>query len=78
MCHANDEKWEMTNDGSNRSTKSRKNQNAQRKGNLKYLGILEEDTIKQAEMKEKNFKNILGEQENYLKPNYIAVILSKW
>ena len=38
-----------------------------------YLGLLEADTIKQPEME----KNTLGEQENYLKPNYIAEISSK-
>ena len=35
----------------------------------KYLGILEADTIKQAEMKERIFKNTSRERENYLKPN---------
>ena len=40
-----------------------------------YLKILEVDTIKHAEMKEKFFKiNTLGEQENYSKYNYIAKI----
>ena len=38
MCHGDKEKREMTNDGSNRTTKSRKNQNAQRKGNLRLFG----------------------------------------
>ena len=38
MCHAYNEKRETTNDGRNRTTKSRKNQNAQRKGNLQILG----------------------------------------
>ena len=33
MCHANNnEKWEKTNNGRNRTAKSRKNQNALRKG----------------------------------------------
>ena len=41
-------------DRRNSFTKSRKNQNARRKGNLQILGRkLEADTIKQAEMKEK-------------------------
>ena len=43
----------------------------------KYLGILEADTIKQAEMKEKFRKNISGELENYKRQNSIAEILSK-
>ena len=36
-----------------RTTESRKNQNAKRKGNLQILKILVAGTIKQAEMKEK-------------------------
>ena len=50
----------MTNDGRNRTMKSRRNQNSWRKGTYKYLGILEADTIKQAEIK----KNI---QKEYLR-----------
>ena len=45
------------------------------KETYKYLGMLEADTIKQGEMKEK--KNTLGERENYSKPNYIVEISSK-
>ena len=37
MSHANNEKRETTNDGSNETTKSRKDQNAQRKVNLQVL-----------------------------------------
>ena len=37
---------------------------------------MEEDTIKQVEMKEKK-KITSGEQENYLKPNFIAEIWCK-
>ena len=54
MCHVNNEKRETTNDGRNRTSKRRKNQNAQRK----YLGMLKADVIKQVEMKEKNEKSI--------------------
>ena len=36
------------------------------------MGILEADTIKQVEWKKKLKKSISGEQESYLKPNYIA------
>ena len=43
----------MTHDGRSRTTKSSSNQNARKKGNLQTLGILEADTIKQVEMKEK-------------------------
>ena len=38
MWHANNEKRKMTNDGRNRTTKSRKNQNAWRKVILQVLG----------------------------------------
>ena len=38
MHHANNEKRKTTHDGRNRTTKSRKNQNARRKGNLQIFG----------------------------------------
>ena len=41
-----------------------------------YLGILEADTIKHAEIKLKK-NNTSKEQENYLKPNSVAEISSK-
>ena len=41
MCHANNEKWKTTIEGSNRTTKSKKNQNARRKGNLQILENIE-------------------------------------
>ena len=43
----------------------------------KYLGILEADTMKHAEMKEKNKKNTTEERENNLKPNNKAEVSSK-
>ena len=44
----------------------------------KYLEILEVDTIKHAEIREKIKKrNTSGKRENYSKPNYIAEISSK-
>ena len=52
-CAMLNEKRETTHDGRNGTTKSRKNQNARRKETYKYLLILEVDTIKQVEMKEK-------------------------
>ena len=48
ICHSNNEKQKTTNEGRNRTTKSRKKQNVRRNGNLQ---ILEADTIKQAKMK---------------------------
>ena len=52
-CHANNEKWKTTNDGRNRTTKSRKYKTALRKENCKYLGILKTDRIKHVPMKVK-------------------------
>ena len=43
----------------------------------KYLSILEADTIKQVEMKDKIKKNISGELENYSRQNSLAKTLSK-
>ena len=40
----------------------------------KYLGILEADTVKLGEMKEKIRKNISAELENYSRQNSIAEI----
>ena len=43
------------------------------KETYKYLEILEADTIRQVEMKEKKLKkSISGERENYSKQNYIT------
>ena len=50
-------KRKKTNNGRNRTAKSRKSQSARRNGNDNYRGILEVDTIKQAEMKEKKKRN---------------------
>ena len=45
------------------------------KKTYKYLKILETNTIKHAEMKEKKIgKNSSRERENYPKPNYLAEI----
>ena len=41
MCHAYNEKQKTANDGRNRTTKSRQNQNAQRKGNFKISRNIE-------------------------------------
>ena len=48
------------------------------KETYKYLEILEADTIKQVDTKEKSFKRIsLGVRENFAKPNSLAGISSK-
>ena len=54
MFHANDVKRKTANDGRNRTTKSGKIRTLREKETYKYMGILEVDIIKQAEMKEKN------------------------
>ena len=46
MRHAKNEKRKMTNDGRNRTTKSRINQNVRKKETYKSLEIVEADTIK--------------------------------
>ena len=45
------------------------------KETYKYLGILDGNPIKQAEMKEKIKKSITGELENYSKPNITEISL---
>ncbi len=47
------------------------------KDTYKYLGILEADTIKQLELKEKFKKSIPEELENYSRQNSMAGTLSK-
>ena len=42
-----------------------KNRTLAEKETYKYLGVLEEDTITHAEIKEKINKNTLGERENF-------------
>ena len=72
MFHANKEKWKKTNNETNRNTKSRKNQNTRKKENYKYLGILEVDITKQAEMKGK----VTDERENFSKSSSAVGISS--
>ena len=43
----------------------------------RYLGKLEADTDKHAEMKKRKKKKTSRERENYSKPNYIVEISSK-
>ena len=77
MRHASNEKWQTTHNGRSLTTKS-SNQNARKNGNLQIRGrVLEADTIKQQEMKEKFFKSISEELENYSRQNSIAGSLSK-
>ena len=79
MHHANNNKRERTFfGGGNRTTKTRKIWTLREKEIDRYLGILEADTIKQVEMKEKKIKKrISGEWENNSKQNYIVGTSSK-
>ena len=61
----------------NKLASQEKNRTLGEKETYKYLRILETDTIKQVEMKEKNKKNTSGERENNSKPNSIVEISSK-
>ena len=62
MHYFNNEKQETTPDGQNRTTKSKKKiRTLGEKETYIYLGILEADTIKQMEMKEKIKKGISRE-----------------
>ena len=67
MCHANNEKWKTTNDRRNRTTKSRKIRMPPKKEMYEYLGILEADTIKKVEMKEKIKKEYIRRTRKLLK-----------
>ena len=54
MYHANTEKAKATNDGKNRTKKNHETVRKHgEKETYRYMGILEADTIKEAEMKEK-------------------------
>ena len=53
---------EKTNDGRNRTNKQTKNQKARKKETYKYLRLLEVDTIKWVEMKEKNVKKHISRE----------------
>ena len=66
MYHASNEKQQMTPDGQNGTTKSRKIRMLRGKETYKYLGILEVDTIRQEEMKEKIPKEYLSRTRKLL------------
>ena len=77
MCYASNEKRQTKPDRRNGTPKSNKIRTFGKKETYKYLGILEADTIKQVEMKEKLRKNISGKLESYSRQNYVAETLSK-
>ena len=62
ICQSHDENWIKINNGRNRSAKTKKNQKKMKieeNENIKYLGILKAEPIKQMEMKEKKKKDYL-------------------
>ena len=77
MRHAYNERRKITINAMNKTTKSRKNQNAWRKGNLQLVGKVGTGHHQTSEDERNSFKNILDERENYSKVKSIAGILSK-
>ena len=64
---------EMTPDGRNGTTKSRKNQNDRRKGKLQIHGNIGSGHHQTSRDERKKMKrSTSGERENYWKPNYRA------
>ena len=74
MCNSSNEKRKTTPYGQIELLNQDKIGTLGEKETYKYLWILEANTIKQEEMKEKIKK---GEPESYLRQNYIAETLSK-
>ena len=66
----------MTHDGRNRTPNQEKIRTLGEKETYTYIGILQVDTIKQEEMKEKNLKEYLRTTRKLLKtkPNYRNLI----
>ena len=68
MCHANNKKWKTTNKGRKRTTKSRKNQNIRRNGNLQILGNVRSGyKIKQYLRRTRNLLEIKLRSRNLIK-----------
>ena len=71
-------KQETTHDGRIRTTKSRKIKTLGEKETYKFLGILEADTIKQVEMKEKIKRKYLKRTRKQLEIKLYSINLIKW
>ena len=65
MHHASNEKWQTTNNGRSRTTKSGSHQNAQRNGNLQILGDIGNWHHQTIGNENKLKKSISEEPENY-------------
>ena len=74
---ANNEKWKKKGTEGIEIPNQERIRTLGEKETYKYLGILEMDTIKQEEMKEKHKKSIKDERENFMKPSSAAGISSK-
>ena len=80
MCHANNEKQKTANDGRNKTTESRKNQNfRKKKTNLRVFGNIGSGHHQTSGEEGKRFlkKNASAERETYWKLKYVAAISSK-
>ena len=77
MCSAYNQKRERTDNGRNRTVKSRKNQNAWRKGNLRVLRNIESSHHQTSGDERKNKKEYLRQTSKLLEINSAAVISSK-
>ena len=77
MCHAHSEKWKRQIMEVTELPNMKRIRTHGEKENYKYLGILEADTIKQAEMKEKFKNSTSDERGNFWKPGSVAEISSK-
>ena len=78
MFHVNKEKWKTTNDGRNRTTKSRKNQNAKRKENLEILGNIgsgHHQTCGDGRKKENLWRKLV---ETKLRNRNLSKIINSW
>ena len=63
LCHANNEKWEMTHDRRNRTAKPRKNQKVRRNWNLRILGNIGRGYHQTSRNERKKLKRVVS-QEN--------------
>ena len=78
MCHTNNQKRKETNNWRDIIDKSRKNRNVRTKETHKYIGSLKADTIKPAEMNEKNFlKEYLRRTRKRFEPMFCCRNLHK-
>ena len=79
MHHGNYENWEITQCWRNGTTKSKKNLNTRRKGNVQILGnIINRHHQTRGDERKKLKKSISGKRESYSKPNYLTGTFVKY